>query len=74
MSTSRLRICVAAFCMDATSYGAGLLLPIHALNKFDADPLELGLIGTIINATYTVVCWLSGRLSDRVGSRALYLP
>lgn len=74
MSTSRLRICVAAFCMDATSYGAGLLLPIHALNEFDANPLELGLIGTIINATYTVVCWLSGRLSDRIGSRALYLP
>jgi MFS family permease len=74
MNTARLRIYAAAFCMDATSYGAFLLLPIGALKIFDADPLELGLIGTIINGTYTIVCILTGRLSDRVGSRALYLP
>ena len=74
MTTARLRIYAAAFCMDATAYGAGLLLPIRAMQSFDADPLELGLIGTIINATYTIVCVLTGRLSDRVGSRALYLP
>ena len=74
MNTARLRIYAAAFCMDATAYGAGLLLPIKALKSFDADPLELGLIGTIINATYTIVCILTGRLSDRIGSRSLYLP
>ena len=74
MSTSRLRIYAAAFCMDATAYGAGLLLPIQALKSFSASPLEMGLIATIVNATYTVVCMLSGHLSDRFGSRALYLP
>ena len=74
MNTARLRIYAAAFCMDAASYGAFLLLPIGALKSFDANPLQLGLIGTIINATYTVVCIFTGRLSDRVGSRSLYLP
>lgn len=74
MSTARLRIYAAAFCMDAAAYGANLLLPMRALKSFEADPLELGLIGTIIQATYTVVCILTGRLSDRFGSRALYLP
>ncbi len=74
MSTARLRIYAAAFCMDAAAYGANLLLPMRALKSFDAGPLELGLIGTIIQATYTIVCILTGRLSDRVGSRTLYLP
>ena len=74
MSTARLRIYAAAFCMDAAAYGANLLLPMQALKSFDAGPLEMGLIGTIIQATYTIVCILTGRLSDRVGSRALYLP
>ena len=74
MSTARLRIYAAAFCMDATAYGANLLLPMRALKSFEADPLELGLIGTIIQASYTIVCLLTGRLSDRVGSRTLYLP
>ena len=74
MSTARLRIYAAAFCMDAAAYGTNLLLPMRALKSFDAGPLELGLIGTIIQATYTIVCILTGRLSDRFGSRALYLP
>ena len=74
MSTARLRIYAAAFCMDAAAYGANLLLPMRALKSFDAGPLELGLIGTIIQAAYTIVCILTGRLSDRVGSRSLYLP
>ena len=74
MNTARLRIYAAAFCMDATAYGAGLLLPIKPQKSFHANPLELGLIGTTINATYTIVCILTGRLSDRVGSRSLYLP
>ena len=70
MTTARLRIYAAAFCMDATAYGAGLLLPIRAMQSFDADPLELGLIGTIINVKEEEVTL---RIDDQAKVKARFL-
>jgi len=70
---SRVRLYAASFVVDAVAYGFKILVPVVAQEHFDAGPVMLGLLGTASMLVYAAVCLLSGRLSDRFGSRALYL-
>ncbi len=47
-----------------------LAVPLLAI-KIGATVVELGLIGTTWAATYSALCFLSGKLSDRLGRKAI---
>ena len=47
-----------------------LAVPLLAI-KIGATVVELGLIGTTWAATYSAFCFLSGKLSDRLGRKAI---
>ena len=70
---SRIRLYAASFTVDAVYFGFGILLPVHARQTFDAAPTTLGALGTTSMLTYALTCVFTGRWSDRIGSRPLYL-
>jgi MFS family permease len=70
---ARLRLYVAAFSTDAAAYSFFVLLAVHAQHGLGAGPAALGWLGTITTAVYAALCFFTGGLSDRIGSRPLYL-
>jgi len=60
----------ASFAYNLGAAMAGLAAILLAI-RLEATPLELGLIGMIWPAFYTVACLFSGPLSDRVSRRLL---
>ncbi|MFQ5808267.1 MAG: MFS transporter [Armatimonadota bacterium] len=60
---------VVAFVLDMTLAAGGFAVPLHAI-ALGATPLQLGIIGSSPFA-YTLACLFSGRLSDRLGRRAV---
>jgi MFS family permease len=67
---ARLMIRFIPFGMDLVLSIYYLAAPL-VLISLDANPIELGLIGTLTSSVHMVTAGLSGRLSDRVGRRPL---
>ena len=59
-----------AFVNTTTVLGARVLLTLYALES-GAPPYAIGLLATTFALFPTLLAWVSGRLSDRFGSRWL---
>ncbi len=63
-------ITLVPFWMDLSASVFYLAAPLVVIN-LGGDPIELGLIGTISASIHMTLAHLTGRLSDRLGRRAL---
>lgn len=64
------KLLIAAFVMDLAVAMIGLAVQFRG-NQLGATPFVLGLLGTLSSLAYTLGCLFTGRLSDRLGRRAL---
>lgn len=63
---------VIPFAMDLVISFFFVAAPLLAIN-FGANPVELGLIGTLTASCHILLSHVSGRLSDRIGRRILII-
>src|SRR5512136_2961990 len=66
----RKMITVVPFWMDLSASVFYLAAPLVVI-ELGGNPIELGLIGTITASVHMLLANLAGRLSDRLGRRAL---
>ena len=67
----RARINVAALLIDASSYSFSMAIACHAELALEAGYRGLGCLGALSALLYSLVCLVSGGLSDRLGSMPL---
>ena len=68
---ARGRINIASFILDASTYSFSIAIGCHAEAVFKADYWMLGKLGGLTAFCYSLICLLSGGLSDRLGSLPL---
>ncbi len=66
----KVMITVVPFWMDLSASVFYLAAPLVVI-ELGGNPIELGLIGTISASVHMILAHLTGRLSDRLGRRAL---
>ena len=64
------RIIIAAFVMDLAVAVVGLSVQFSG-HELNATPTMLGLLATVSATAYTLLCLVTGRVSDAFGRRAL---
>ena len=70
--SDRMLIRVAPFGMDFASGIYSLAVPL-VLIELNANPIELGLVGTLTSSVHMGMSHFMGRLSDRLGRRPLII-
>ncbi len=70
--SDRVLIRLAPFGMDFASGIYYLAVPL-VLIELKANPIELGLVGTLTSSVHMGMAHFMGRLSDRVGRRPLII-
>src|SRR5574341_1320584 len=68
---SRWRINLASFLIDASTYSFSTAVICHAESKLGASYWQLGKLGALGAFCYSLTCFLTGGLSDRLGSGPL---
>lgn len=71
LRSARVRIYAASFLVDAATYSFSVALSCHAESRLGKGYWELGKLGAITAFSYSLMCLLTGGLSDRVGSLPL---
>jgi len=71
LSRSRVRIYTASLLIDASTVGFSIALSCHAKEALGAGYWELGFLGALTAFFYSITCYLTRDLSDRMGSRPL---
>ncbi len=70
--SERMMIILVPFWMDLSASVFYLAAPLLVID-LGGNPIELGLIGTISASVHMILAHLAGRLSDRLGRRALII-